>query len=142
VQEAERETGTQAPPVAGVHAGTARPARRRVALTQNQLKLCACPGSVAHCVPPPALTCLTPPHFTAARLDSTQRKLRSTIRSRNEKALAQLRGAGACLQRATVAVQNAKRTADAALEELASRLQVPSGLSSPKAGDAKTSAAL
>jgi hypothetical protein len=81
-------------------------------------------------------------HFTAARLDSTQRKLRSTIRSRNEKALAQLRGAGACLQRATVAVQNAKRTADAALEELASRLQVPPGLSSPKAGDAKTSAAL
>ena len=68
------------------------------------------------------LLCSTP--RAAARLESTHRKLRSTLRTRNEKALAQLRGAGACLQRATQAVQGAMRTVDAALEDLATKLQV------------------
>jgi hypothetical protein len=59
------------------------------------------------------------------------------VRTRNEKALAQLRGAGACLQRATQAVQGAKRTADAALEELATKLQVP-GAQTPGSPSAQT----
>jgi len=83
-------------------------AERRIALTQNQLKL-------------------------SARLEVAERRVRGAGRGCNEAALGQLRAATASLQRATQAAQGAKKALDAAFDDLRGLLEV----SSPSAAAAE-----
>lgn len=86
-------------------------AERRIALTQNQLKL-------------------------SARLEVAERRVRGAGRGRNEAALGQLRAATASLQRATQAAQGAKKAIDAAFDDLRGLLET----ASPTAAEAQAQA--